>query len=116
LVGGRTKIQPNETTLTIEGSNKVVVDKVLPDQTENQLHVPKTKNYAGIDAWIPGIGAFQMTISQKHNINIRAKHDLAMLGAQSRFYFVLPPSNYSSFTKQKPQDIDQYAIMIPDPA
>jgi hypothetical protein len=39
-----------------------------------------------------------------------------MLGAQSGFYFVLRPSNYSSFTKQKTQDIDQYAIMSLDPA
>jgi hypothetical protein len=50
-----------------------------------------------------------MTLSQKHNINIQAKHDLAMLGAH-----VLRPSNYSLFTQQKPQDIDQYAIMSLD--
>jgi hypothetical protein len=50
-----------------------------------------------------------MTLSQKHNINIQAKHDLAMLGAH-----VLRSSNYSLFTQQKPQDIDQYAIMSLD--
>ena len=115
LVGGRTRVQPREETLYIPPSTKIVVDKVLPTQPRNQLYVPKTKNYTGIDAWIPGIGAFQMTVSQKHDINERAKRDLAMLGARNSFYFVLPPSNYDSFAKQKPQDVNQFAILIPYP-
>ncbi len=33
----------------------------------------KTKNYTAIDAWIPGIGAFQMTVGKNHDIKTGAK-------------------------------------------
>jgi hypothetical protein len=112
LVGGNSRTPPRVKPLLIRPSTKIIVDKVSTEQPPKQLHVPKTKNYAGIDAWIPGIGAFQMTVSKKHDINERTRGDLAKLGAKSKFYFALPPSIYSSFTKQKPQDIDQYAILI----
>jgi hypothetical protein len=69
LVHGNNNIQPIETTLNIPPSKKTVVDRVLPNQTDNQLYV---KNYAAIDAWIPGIGAFQMTVGKKHGIINRA--------------------------------------------
>jgi hypothetical protein len=91
LVYGNTKIKPNDTTLYIPPSKKIVVDRVLPDQTVNQLYVPKTKKYAAIDAWIPGIGAFQMTVGKKHDIKGKAGDDLAMLGEANRLYWLLPP-------------------------
>ena len=107
--------QKNETTLYIPKSIKTVVDRVLPNQTCNQLHVPKTKNYASIDAWIPGIGAFQITVGKKHDIKGGAKDDLAMLGQGSnKLYWLLPPLYYHSFTNPN-QDIEQYAVMIPNP-
>jgi hypothetical protein len=112
LVCGNTKIQPIETTLDITPSEKVVVDRVSPHQTLDQLYVPKTKNYTGIDAWIPGIGAFQMTVGKRHNIKGRTKDDLAMLGGGNRLYWLLPPLYYPSFTKKTPQDIEQYAVLI----
>jgi hypothetical protein len=55
LVHGSKRIKPDETTLDIPSSIKTVVDKVVPNQTRNRLHVPKTTKYAAIDAWIPGI-------------------------------------------------------------
>jgi hypothetical protein len=92
------------------------VDKVVPNQTRNQLHVPKTTNYAAIDAWIPGIGAFQMTVGKKHDIKVGAREDLAMLGqGANKLYWLLPPLYYHSFTKKSPQDIEQYAVLIPYP-
>jgi hypothetical protein len=115
LVHGNTKIKPNDTTLYIPPSKKIVVDRVLPDATVNQLYVPKTKNCAAIDAWIPGIGAFQMTVGKKHDIKGKAGHDLAMLGEANRIYWLLPPLYYHSFTKKTPQDIEQHAIMVPYP-
>ena len=113
LVRGNTKKQPSDTTLVIPPSTKVVVDKVLPNQTLNQLHVPRTKNYTAIDTWIPGIGAFQITVSKKHDINNGAIKDLALLGnGANKFYWLLPPLYYHSFTKKSPQEIDQYAVLI----
>jgi hypothetical protein len=49
----------------IPSSKKIVVDQVLPHQTPHKLHVPKTKSYAAINAWISDIGAFQMTIEKE---------------------------------------------------
>jgi hypothetical protein len=116
LVHGNKKAKPDETTLTIPSSVKQVADKVSLNQTRNQLHLPKTKNYAAIDAWIPGIGAFQMTVGKKHAIQGGARDDLAMLGQEAnKLYWLLPPLYYHSFTKKTPHDIDQYAVRIPYP-
>jgi hypothetical protein len=91
------------------------VDKVSSDQTHNQLYVPKTTNYAAIDAWIPGIGAFQMTVGKKHDIKGGAKLDVAMLGEANKLYWLLPPLYYHSFTKVSPCEIEQHAVLIPYP-
>jgi hypothetical protein len=115
LVHGNTLIHPNETTLNIPPSKKIIVDRVLPYQIVNQLYVPKAKNYAAIDAWIPGIGAFQMTIGKKHGINDRAKGDLVMLGVGNMLYWVVLPEHYLSFSKKSPFTIEQHAILIPYP-
>jgi hypothetical protein len=116
LVHGNKRIKPDETTLDIPLSIKTVVDGVAPNQTRNRLHVPKTTNYAAIDAWIPGIGAFQMTVGKKHDINDGARDDLAMLGqGANKLYWLLPPLYYHTFTKKCPQDIEQYAVLIPYP-
>ena len=62
--------------------------------------MPKSKNYAAIDAWIPGIGPFQMTVGKKHDIKTGAEVDLAKLGVGNKLYWLLPPL---------------YAIRIPYP-
>ena len=109
LVDGRKKLKPAETVLTIAPSTRMVVDKVERDQVQNQLYIPKTKNYTAIDAWIPGIGAFQMTVGKTH--------DLVLLGTNcDKLYWLLPPLYFKSFTKKAPQDIDQYAVKIPYPS
>jgi hypothetical protein len=116
LVHGNNNIQPIETTLNIPPSKKIVVDRVLPNHTGNQLYVPKTKNHAAIDAWIPGIGAFQMTVGKKDGIINRATDDLAMLGVGNRLYWALPPLYFSLFTGKSARGIEQYAaIRIPYP-
>ena len=121
LVHGSKRIKPDddETTLRIPSSTKTVVDKVVPNQTRDQLHVPKKTNYAAIDAWIPGIGAFQMTVGKKHDIKAGAINDLAMLGqGANKLYWLLPPLYYHSFTSTKKlpkDDIEQYAVLIPYP-
>jgi hypothetical protein len=116
LVHGNMKLKP-ETVLHISPSTKMVVDKVKLRQMHNQLYVPTTKNYTAIDAWIPGIGAFQMTVAKTHDIKGGAKDDLALLGTNgNKLYWVLPPLYFNSFTKQKPHDIDQYVLRIPYPS
>ena len=116
LVHGNTKIIPRQTKLKIPPSRKIAVEKVLANQIGNQLYVPTTSNYTAIDAWIPGIGAFQMTVGKKHDITGGAIDDLVMLGkGASKLYWLLPPLYYDTCTKKTPQDIDQYAVQIPYP-
>jgi len=112
---GNTNIQSGESKLSIPPSKKIVADKVLPNQTVNQLYVPKTKNYAAIDAWIPGIGAFQMTVGKDHELKKEVRRNLANLGEANRLYWVIPPLYYNSFPKKKARGIKQYAILIPYP-
>ena len=115
LFRGSENNKPGDTKINIPPSKKIVADKVLANQTLNQLYVPKSKNYAAIDAWIPGVGAFQITVGKNHGINGRVEEDLAKLGEANRLYWVLPPEHYQSFTKKTPQSIEQYAVMIPYP-
>jgi hypothetical protein len=117
LVHGSKKMKPAYTVLTIPPSTRMVVDKVELVQTQNQLYIPKTKNYTAIDAWIPGIGAFQMTVGKTHDIKGDAKDDLVLLGTNgNKLYWLLPPLYFKAFTKKTPQDIDQYAVKIPYPS
>jgi hypothetical protein len=116
LVHGNSNVTPDEDILIIPASTRSVVYKVEFGQTQNQLFVPKSKNYTAIDAWIPGIGAFQMTVSKKHRINADVKKDLALLGnVGNKLYWLVPPLHYRTFTKQTPKDIDQYVVKIPYP-
>jgi hypothetical protein len=110
LVHGNKKLKPADTVLTIPHSTRTVVDKVELGPTQNQLYIPKTKNYTAIDAWIPGIGAFQMTVGKTHDIKDSAKDDLVLL--DNKLYWLLPPLYFKAFTKKPPQDIDQYAVKI----
>ena len=116
LVHGNKKSKPDDTILTIPPSTKEVVDKVEVGQVVNRLYIPKSKNYAAIDAWIPGIGAFQITVGKTHDIKGGAKRDLALLGTSgNKLYWLLPPLHFDTFTKKNPKDIDQYVVKIPYP-
>ena len=89
-------IEPVEKILEIPRSIKTIVDKVSTDQTLLGLYVPKTKkNDSAIDAWIPGLGAFQVTIGSNYAIRGQAaKHELALLGDGANklyYYWLIPP-------------------------
>jgi len=103
--------------LDIPSSTRKPVQDVALRQTPKQLHVPITKNFPALDAWIPGIGGFQMTVGKKHDIKNTAKEKLGKLGRRAnKLYWLLPPKTYQNFKKVKPLDIDQYAILIPFPS
>jgi hypothetical protein len=77
--------------------------------------VPITKTNASIDAWIPGIGAFQTAVGKKYGFTSGASVEFAKLVGGNRLFWLIPPDDYHSFTKQSPYNIDQYAIKIPYP-
>jgi hypothetical protein len=113
LVPGNTKEIPPDETLKIPPSKKEVAGRVLPDQTLNKLYVPRTRNYTAIDAWMHGIGAFQMTVGKRHGIKAAGKNDLGMLG--NKLFWLLPPLYYNSFTRKSAPGVEQYAVLIPYP-
>jgi hypothetical protein len=114
LVHGSKKVKPTDVVLTITPSTRIVVDKVELGQRHNQLYIPKTKNYTAIDAWIPGKGAFQMTVGKTHDIKTGARDDLELLGTNGKkLYWLLPPLYFKAFSKKIPHYIDQYAVKIP---
>ena len=93
-------------------------DRIRAGQNENTLYLPFSSNYCAIDAWIPGVGAFQMTVSKKHNINRPEQliQDLDLLGRNSqKLYWILQPESFYTFKKQTPISIDQFALKIPHP-
>ena len=104
-----------EPDLRICASKKIQVKKPESGQTAHQLYVPESMNYPGIDAWIPGIGAFQMTVAKQHSINSSVEDDLAKLGrgAENLYWVLHTEQNYYAFTEQKPaRKINQYAVLI----
>ncbi|KAI8894625.1 hypothetical protein BC833DRAFT_651928 [Globomyces pollinis-pini] len=122
LVSGKKKklnpaSNPTESVLEIPPSIKIVVDRVEIGQAQEQLYIPKTKNYTAIDAWMPGIGAFQMTVGKTHGIKGDVKKDLVLLGEKGeKLYWLVPPLYFKSFTKKSPRSINQYAVKIPYPS
>ncbi len=118
LVSGRTKKMPETVDITIPPSTsaRIVVDKVEKGQASEQLYVPKSKIYVALDAWIPNIGGFQMTVGKNHDIKGQAVDDLKILNrCAQKLFFVVPPPYYKTFTKKTPQQIDQNALKIPYP-
>ena len=112
-MGGKSKEKPKETTITINPSKPIVVEKVSRKHIADQIYVPKSKIYTGLDAWIPNVGGIQMTIAKTHEINLKCWDDLSTL--DNKLFWILHPCSYSSFTKKKPMKIDQWAILIPYP-
>lgn len=117
LMHGSTKSEPVKSTLVIQPGLKTIVENVSIDQKPQQPYVPKATNYASFDAWITGIGGFQMIVGKKLAIRAKeAKTDLALLGdGANKFYWLVPPLYYDTFTKSAPYDVDQYAVLIPWP-
>ena len=116
LIGkGRTKEEEQCLKhLDVPKSSKQIVDKVQCNQNQSkELHVPKSRNYTGLDAWIPSIGGFQMTVGKTHTLKAATRKDLGLL--RNTLYWVLPPSTYHTFTHRDLRNITQYAILIPYP-
>lgn len=105
--------KPESGILEIPPSTRQAVKEVAPDQEHSRLFVPEARNYKGMDAWIHGIGAFQMTVSKRHVITKKASEDIRVLG--NKFYWVVPPLHYDTFDKRGTPDIQEFALLVPYP-
>ncbi|KAK1940477.1 hypothetical protein P3T76_007928 [Phytophthora citrophthora] len=103
----------DENDLFIPMSWRKFVDRVEVGQSIDQLYVPKLAKDVAIDAWMVGVGGFQL---KKYDIKSQAVDELALLGRDgNRLFFLVPPQDYDSFKKQKPLSIEQFALLIPIP-
>lgn len=107
---GVESLDVGEKCLDVLSSTSQRVEKV---ESGRVLFVPLAKNYRGMDAWMHGVGAFQMTVAKTHSISNKAYGDIAILG--NKLYWVLPPLYYKHFRKQGPAHIEEYALLMPYP-
>ena len=103
----------NNDLIEIKPSARKTANGIEAHQESNVLYVPNTKNFAGIDAWIPGFGAFQITVGKTHTLNDSVMQGLTLLGKGSnKLYWVLHSYNYDRFSPPEAEGIDQYAVLI----
>lgn len=119
LAIGNTKKREKTITLPVSTDRCVTVDCVAVGQEERLLHLPLDQNYPSIDAWIPGIGGFQMTVGRDYRINRQFPIDLILLGkGGNNLYFVVPPLQFESFSRQSVppgSKFKQFALLMPYP-
>ena len=109
-----------EQKLVIKKSPKGIIntDCVRESDLENVLYVPRSKTYADIDAWIPGVGGIQITLNKSHDFKgDQFRIDSPKLGrGTGKLYWAIPQQHYEDFTgKSAAGAFVQYAMMIPDP-
>ncbi|KAH9150260.1 hypothetical protein AeRB84_006863 [Aphanomyces euteiches] len=112
LVRGSCNSKPKETNLIIPSSTRTFADTMSSAHLPNRLYAPKTKSLCTIDAWIPQLGGFQMTINS--NEAMRGDHEMYD-SCGGKLFWLLPPTIYGSFSKEHPFSLDQYAVRIPYP-
>ena len=111
---GNEKATIKDETLIIPPSKKRFFDKVLDNQKGNQLYIPKSKAYKGIDAWMPSIGGFQTTIATSHPIKDAIPMDVKL--PDKKLYWVLPVEKYATFDHKALPNIEQFALLFPYPS
>jgi hypothetical protein len=112
--------KPAVRKLTIPSTETIVVTKQVGDNdTELLLHTPMSKKYAGIDGWMPGVGAFQVTINMDHGMNEQIMKDLPKLkrGGKHKLYWVVRPQEFQQIKYVKPSgfeypQLEQFALCV----
>jgi len=80
--------------LTIPACHKVTVPKFIDNGQLCYFKPLDTDNFPCVDAWIPTIGFFQMTVSSTHPIKQRGIAQLLAQSPMRKFYFVIPDDDY----------------------
>jgi hypothetical protein len=114
--------QDKDLTVTIAPSTRVIVEKVDKGQNTGQLHVPESETYPAIDCWIPGTGAFQITVAKEHSFTGKVPDklmtDLDLLGTEPKtLYWVVPEENFLTFSGLSGLSVlkgkvDQWILMV----
>jgi hypothetical protein len=86
--------------LVIQRSNHRFAKNPLSDQPDNVFYIPTDSNFVGMDAWIRGVGGFQITRNLQHDLTIKVKPHLYNLGqgGAHKLYWVLRAEEFDSFS------------------
>ncbi len=115
-------------TMTIPKSDNgkpIMVKKVSSsDQHKHQMYFPENPNYPAIDAWMPDLGGFQMTVSATHPIKTVSSlvEDLGLLSLgdnahAAALYFVVPAKHFDSFKNPTlVKDVKQFVLQVVYPS
>ena len=106
----------SETLVIPESAEKIFCHKVEENQAANKLHVPMHRNHAAFDAWMPGVGGFQITLNANHGIVPAALEMIKLLGTEGqKFLWCVPPNLFEGFTTKTPLEIPQYVVKFEYP-
>ena len=111
---GRTRTLGDGLLVIPASESRISADDIDSNHTLRRLHVPCLKK--NVDAWIPGIGAFQTTVSMDYEISGETEAMLKLVNPKwNVLYWLLPPPFYDTFTMKNPYTLEQYAVLIPYP-
>jgi hypothetical protein len=119
---GKRRIPQNK--LKITPCEHALAKEPAYTQPMDVVHVPLSRSFVGMDAWIRGVGGLQVTRNARHDLKMAVKPHLEKLGVggANKLYWVLRGDQFDSFTWKTPQsktgeeyrEIEQYVIKIPD--
>ena len=98
--------------VNIERSERKLVTGVSDQDEVGVLHYPTPVNYPGIDAWIPGVGLFQIAISDQHKLDPDKIEKYLRITKTDKLYWVVPPSRFGEFKRNPAWTKDQFVLKI----
>lgn len=99
-----TSDSPAKTDVTFSKLDVKRFKKISECSKENTYYIPISKRFSCIDSVIPNIGFFQMTVSDRHPINMKEMGKLLTaidIPFNTDIYFVVPNNIYPEFRAQK---------------
>ena len=98
-INSRDRSSWTEETVAIFPRETKFVEKVCADQRDDVLYVPLSQTFPGIDAWVHGVGGFQITLNAKHALNASILKNLPLIKGEGahRLYWVLRNEEFDIF-------------------
>ncbi|KAI9334529.1 hypothetical protein BDR26DRAFT_822931 [Obelidium mucronatum] len=106
-------LKGGESTLIVPPSIRELRDSASANDVSKQLYVPNSGNHVGLDAWMSGVGGFQMTVGRKHGYKSETTDLLDVIGGP--LYMLLPPLYFGSFPKSAPNNVLEFELLIEYP-
>ena len=99
---------------TVDRSCRVIRADCIEISDKANLHLPKTRNFKGIDAWISKKAVFQITISANAGLKEGVQEIIFQVGTAAPFIWVVPPEIFSDFKWQTTNEkFPEWVIEMP---